>query len=75
MSLSFYATRQTQRINEAFQLLRPGSRHSRGAMTSEQDCGHTSCYNPEIEARHFAHHCPGAPEAVKQAARASFVRH
>jgi hypothetical protein len=39
-------------------------------------CDHTyTDYSLEIENRHFAQHCPGAPEALKQAARASFVRH
>ena len=34
-------------------------------------CDHVYAnYTPEIENRHFANHCPGAPETVKQAARA-----
>jgi hypothetical protein len=39
-------------------------------------CDHTYAhYSPAIENQHFAHHCPGAPEALKQAARVRFVRH
>lgn len=34
-------------------------------------CDHVYAnYTPEIENRHFANHCPDAPETVKQAARA-----
>jgi len=39
-------------------------------------CDHVYAhYSPEAEDRHFAHHCPGVPEAVKQAARARFAQH
>ena len=39
-------------------------------------CDHTySHYSVEVQDRHFAEHCPGAPEALKQAARARFIRH
>lgn len=39
-------------------------------------CDHVYAdYSPEVEDRHFAHHCPGVPEAVKQAARARLARH
>ena len=34
-------------------------------------CDHVYAnYTPEVENRHFANHCPDAPETVKQAARA-----
>ncbi len=40
------------------------------------NCDHTYAdYSPAIENRHFAEHCPGAPETLKVAARASFVLH
>jgi hypothetical protein len=32
-------------------------------------------YSPEIEDRHFADKCPGAPDQLRQSARARFVRH
>jgi hypothetical protein len=32
-------------------------------------------YSPEIEARHFADCCPGAPEELKKSARERLVRH
>jgi hypothetical protein len=39
-------------------------------------CDHVYAdWSPKLQDRHFAQHCPGAPEALKQAARASFVRH
>jgi len=31
-------------------------------------------YSPEIEARHFAHHCPEAPEKLKQASLAGLAK-
>ncbi len=39
-------------------------------------CDHVySEWSPVIQDRHFAWHCPGAPEQSRQDARASFVRH
>jgi hypothetical protein len=32
-------------------------------------------YNPKIEARHFAHDCPGAPFELKESARQRLVKH
>jgi len=32
-------------------------------------------YSPEIENRHFADDCPGAPEELKKSARDRLVRH
>ena len=32
-------------------------------------------YGPEIEDRHFADYCPGAPEELKKSARERLVRH
>lgn len=32
-------------------------------------------YSPEIENRHFASDCPGAPEELKKSARERLVRH
>jgi hypothetical protein len=32
-------------------------------------------YDREIEARHFADYCPGAPEELKKSARERLVRH
>ncbi|MGB7848540.1 MAG: hypothetical protein WBL63_23205 [Candidatus Acidiferrum sp.] len=38
-------------------------------------CDHTYArYNSEIEDRHFAYDCPGAPEELRQSARARFVK-
>jgi len=31
-------------------------------------------YNPKIENRHFAYHCPGAPEKLKQASLARLAK-
>jgi hypothetical protein len=34
-------------------------------------CDHVYAnYTPELEDRHFANHCPDAPETLKEAARA-----
>jgi hypothetical protein len=39
-------------------------------------CDHTYlAYNSEIEDLHFAKHCPGAPEQLRQSAQARFVKH
>jgi hypothetical protein len=32
-------------------------------------------YSPEIEARHFADDCPGAPEELKKSALERLLRH
>jgi hypothetical protein len=32
-------------------------------------------YSPEMEARHFADDCPGAPEELKKSAQEKLVRH
>jgi hypothetical protein len=38
-------------------------------------CGHGYVeYNPRIEDQHFAHHCPEAPEKLKQAALATLAK-
>jgi hypothetical protein len=38
-------------------------------------CNHVyATYNPEIENRHFAYHCPGVPLELKQDALAKFGR-
>ena len=31
-------------------------------------------YNPELEAQHFAYHCPEAPHALKESARARLAK-
>jgi hypothetical protein len=37
-------------------------------------CNHVyATYNPEIENRHFAYHCPGAPLQIKQDALTKFA--
>ena len=39
-------------------------------------CDHVYAeYSPKLQDWHFAHECPGAPEALKQAARARFAQH
>ena len=39
-------------------------------------CDHVyATYSPEIEDRHFADDCPGAPEQLKKSARVRLVRH
>lgn len=39
-------------------------------------CDHVYAeFSPEIQDLHFAKHCPGAPEQLRQAARARFVKH
>lgn len=38
-------------------------------------CDHVHVdYSPVIEARHFAHHCPGAPMKLKRASLASLTK-
>jgi len=38
-------------------------------------CDHVYAnYTPEIEGRHFANHCPAAPESLKEAARARLAK-
>ena len=38
-------------------------------------CDHVYAnYTPELEDRHFANHCPDAPETLKEAARARLVK-
>jgi hypothetical protein len=32
-------------------------------------------YSPQIEAQHFANHCPGAPEELKQSSKMRLLRH
>jgi len=39
-------------------------------------CDHVySEFTPKIQHLHFAKHCPGAPEQLRQSARARFVKH
>lgn len=39
-------------------------------------CDHVyASYSPEIEDRHFADDCPGAPEQLKKSARERLVKH
>ncbi len=38
-------------------------------------CDHVYAnYTPEIENRHFANHCPGVPETVREASRARLAK-
>ena len=38
-------------------------------------CNHVYAnYTPELENRHFACHCPGVPETLRQAARARLAK-
>jgi hypothetical protein len=38
-------------------------------------CDHVYAnYTPELEHRHFANHCPDAPETLKEAARARLAK-
>jgi hypothetical protein len=38
-------------------------------------CNHVYAnYTPELENRHFANHCPGVPETLKEAARARLTK-
>ncbi len=44
-------------------------------MTKSFHCDHVYAnYTPELEDRHFANHCPEAPETVKEAARARLAK-
>lgn len=37
-------------------------------------CDHVYAeFNPKIQALHFAEHCPGVPESLRQTARAQFI--
>ena len=53
----------------------PGRRRPRQHCRLVLWCNHVYVeYTPEIEGRHFAYDCPGAPEKLKQTALASLAK-